>query len=226
MALTASGLAALVFRDHITLYPDSIDAVRENAETGVPKHIAVEAFIDALCEGFVNALAQGTILDLGSGDDDVDGEADPVRFELPGIESAKTQFLLESGWVGEEADPVIDVFIGGILRNTESMGLLQMSTNKQMGTGTSQVSPRSNPDLKERLQEVMEKTLEEAFQASGKFAEGDIPGNPINATLAEQLGLYASALSLGVASIVATVSYTGAGGGSSISNVVNSGSIV
>ncbi len=226
MALTGPFLSSLVLRDHLALFPDAVDATRENVETGVPKHIVVVAFLDALCEGYVNALANGVILDIGQGDDDVDGVAQDVRFELPGIETAKLFFRVESGWVGEDADDVIDVFIGSTLRYTEQFGVLQMSDNKEMGTGTSVVSPLANPDLQSRLQAEMEKTLNDAFQASGKFGEGDVPGNPINATLAEQLSTYAAALSLGVASIVATVSYTGSGGGSSVSNVINSGSIV
>ena len=50
MALTGPFLSSLLLRDHLSIFPDAIDATRENPETGVPKHIVIVAFLDALCE--------------------------------------------------------------------------------------------------------------------------------------------------------------------------------
>lgn len=228
MALTGPGLAKLVFAQHLALFPLAINSTRENAVTGVPPHNVPEAFIGALCEGYVNALLTMTITDLGTGTLGVPpGVAPPVPFAFPAAPAAVAQFIVQQGLAGVAGPLVAQSFIGNVLLQTSVLGLLQMNPNPLMAIGTGVVSPASNPGLKAAMEAALNTSLPLAFTAAGVFGEGDIPGAPVNATLAARLPGYASALSTGVASMTAAVAYAGGTGPTTpVAGVPNTGKIV
>ena len=228
MALTGPSLAALVFADHLAFFPTAIDANRQNADTGVPLHNVPEAFISALCEGYVNALLTMVIKDIGAGVLGVPpGNAPPLPVIFPGMPIAVVQLLISQGWVGPTGALVAQSFVGNVLLRTSFVGLLQMRPNPLMAIGTGIVSPVSNLDLLPSMASALNTTLPLAFQASGKFAQNDIPGGPVNATLAARLPAYASALATGVASMTAAVVYAGVSGPTTpVAGAINTGQIV
>jgi hypothetical protein len=117
-------------------------------------------------------------------------------------------------------------FIGNILLNTSKIALLTMRPNALMAAGTGVVSPASNPDLFAAMQAALLTSLPAAFQASGFFAEGDIPGGPVNKTLARQIPAYATALAQGAASLTAVVAYAGSGTPPTpVAGAINTGTI-
>lgn len=227
MPLTADGLAALVFTDHLSVFPSALDAVRENPQTGVPLHVVPEAFIDALCSGFVSALKMATVRDIGSGVLNGVGAAPPVPFSFPGAVAAAQVLISQEQWTGVQAAGVATSYVTNVLLRTAQLGLLQMQPNPGVGTGTGIVSPASNPDLQASLVSALNVQLPLAFQATGRFGEGDVPGAPVNATLAAQLPSYAAALAMGASTLTAQVVYTGQTSATApVSGIVNTGSIL
>jgi hypothetical protein len=225
MALIATDLASLMFQAHIVEFPEAIEVIRENTDTGVPPHNPMQQFTLALCEGYVAALANGVIRDVGEGDEATPGTAAPVPFTLTQIPFAVTCFISLQGWNGENSLKMANILIGNLLTYTQLRGLLYMTDNRYMGNGTGIVSPQNNPDLQAALEREFNTQFNVAFSNSGFFSEADVPGEPVNATLAAQLKNYATALAIGVASIVAEVNYTGGLPTGSVSGVVNTGSI-
>jgi hypothetical protein len=226
MSLDIDQLSSAMFRDHLALFPDAVDATRLNIDTGVPFHNIPEQFIRALVTGVVTALADGVIFDVGSGKDDTPGEARAANFTLPLTPIAVATFIVTQEWTGDDAPDVADLFIGELLRQVEKKGKLLMDDHQEMGTGTGIVQAASNPELAAALQAGLETSLVEAFTASGFFGEDDVPGAPVNSVLAEQLAVYAEAYAMGLSSIAATITYKGSGGGSNISGLTNKGSIL
>jgi hypothetical protein len=226
MALNPVTIANLVFADHLALFPDSVDYPRSNPETGVPLHLPAEAFIQGLVNGVVAAAGSMQLLDKGEGEDNTPGTANPVNFEITGIQQAEETFIAVAEWNGELASDVVAIFIGSVLTHIQDQGLLQMSDNDGMGDGTSIVSPASNPNQEDLLFEELRTQLVLSFQATGKFGKDDIPSNPVNKILLDQIDNYARAYAVGFASIVATVEYTAPGGGNSVNNILNTGSII
>ena len=219
MPLDASEIAALVFTDHLAVFPDSLDVRRQDPNTG-ELYVPAEAFIQALVGGLVAALGSVQILDKGDGEDNTPGTADPVSFSLPGSRLAENSFKVLSGWDGEESDDVIAVFIGSVLGHVESRGLLQMSSNANMGTGSSIVSPESNPNLDELMYQELRVQMPLSFLASGKF------GDPVNKVVLDQIDNYCRVYADVIATLTATVEYTASGSGSAVSNVINTGSVI
>ena len=226
MPLAAQLIASLVYTDHLSIFPDAVDATRANPVTGVPLHVISEEFIKGLCTGLVNGVLAVTLKDLGSGDDDTPGTSGPETFTLPGIALAAVNFKIAQGWDGESSEDVLDLFIKAPLQFIEANALILMTDNANLGTGTGIISPASNPTLQAEAKETILTELRLAFEASGKFAKDDIPGNPVNEQLLVQLSAYADAYAEALASALATVDYTGGGGGSSVSGIVNTGSFV
>jgi len=200
--------------------------VRSNPDTGVPLHVPMEAFIQGICTAFVGALRAMEIRDLGAGNLPSPGAAIPVPFSFPGRALAVSTFVGLASWGGRDAAGVADVFIGSTLARAADIGLLQMSSNQKMGVGTGVVSPATNPHLQTAFADEMSGLIEPAFRATGKFGRDDVPTNPINPELRDQLDHYCQALAVGVASIVASVAYTGAGGGAAAAGIVNKGAII
>lgn len=225
MPLTGQALSALVFADHLSLFPTALNATRENLITGVATHNVPEQFISALCEGYVTALLKMTIFDIGGGTVGVPpGSAVPVPVTFPGGAAAVTQFLVQSAWSGEYSALVAQSFILNVLNNAATLGLLYMKPNPAMGIGTGVVSPASNPNLATLMTAELNTTLPLAFQANGNFGEGDVPGSPTNAALAASLPNYATALGTGTGSMAAQVTYASAAGSTTaIAGVINSG---
>lgn len=211
MPLNGPSLAALVSVDHLALFPLAIGSIRQNPATGVPPHNPAIAFIDALCEGVATALITLPIRDLGSGTLDVPGNAPPVPVAFPGIPAAQAQLIASAGWVGPQASLAAQVFVGSVLLNVSKISLLVMPPNLLMGTGTGIVSPASTAGLEAAALAALTPALQAAFQASGKFGAGDIPGAPVNPRLQAQLPLYAAAIAKGFSTITATVAYVGTG---------------
>lgn len=227
MALTGPGLAALVFADHLSLFPTALAATRENPATGVLPHVIPEEFIGALCEGFVNALLTMVIKDIGSGANDLPGTAIPVPFVFPAAPAAAAQLIATLAWTGPQAAGVASVYITSVLTKASTLGLLQMKTNPLMGTGLGLVTPASNPDLLSAMTAALNTTLPLAFQNALVFGEGDVPGAPVNAILAAQLPAYAAALATGVASLTASVAYVGTTATVvPVSAIINTGNIL
>jgi hypothetical protein len=227
MPLTADGLAALVFTDHLSIFPTAMDATRENIQTGVPTHIVPEAFIGALCTAFVTALKAATIRDIGSGVLNGTGVAPPTPFSFPGASAAAQVLIAQEQWTGTQSAGVATSYVTNVLLRSAQLGLLQMQPNPGVGTGTGVVSPVSNPDLQASLTAALNTQLPLAFQATGKFGEEDVPGAPVNAILAAQLPSYATALATGAATITAQVAYVGQTMVTTpVSGVINTGSIL
>ena len=228
MALTGPDLAALVYADYLAVFPDSIDGVRANPTTGVPLHNVSEAFLDGMCAGYVNALLSVVVSDLGSGVlGTPPGSSVPVSFTLPEAEAATATFLLTQGWVGSNAPLAGQTCITNVMVRAAELAQLQMDPQLDMANGSSVVSLATNPGLAAALEAELAITLPLAFQATGKFCEGDIPGGPVNATLTGYLAAYATALATGTASITAAVTYSGTSGDTStVTGAVNTGRII
>jgi hypothetical protein len=93
-----------------------------------------------------------------------------------------------------------------------------------MGTGTGIVSPASNPALETAALAALNAALPVAFQATGKFGTGDVPGAPVNPILLAQLPGYAEALAKGIATMTATVPYVGVSTPTTpVAGIVNTG---
>jgi hypothetical protein len=225
MALTSDALFSSVYLGFLSMFPDSVKSKRKNDATGVPVHNPSEELVRALCTGFVSAMASAVIRDIGEGDDALPGTALPTPFVLPNAPFAETSFLSMQGWQGENARLMSSALIGGILQQTQIHGLLYMRDHRFMGNGQGIVSPEAHPNLHATLTQALETHLTSEFSGSGFFSEADVPGNPVNATLASQIPSYASALAIGVSSIVAEVTYIGGLPGSGVSGVINTGSI-
>jgi hypothetical protein len=232
MPLTAEGLSALVYAQHLALFSSKpLNSRRSNEATGVADHNVPEKFIDALCAGFVDALLQMSIKDLGAGVQGTPpGVAAPVPVTFPGGPAAVTQFIADMGFdltEGINGLKVAQSLIGNVLLNTQVLAVLQMQPNVLMGTGTSLVNAGTNPDLLGAMEAALNVSLPLAFQDVGVFGEGDVPGAPVNATLAEKLPTYASALAAGVATLTATVTYASAPGSTvPVTGAINFGSIL
>jgi len=209
MALTPSGLSSLVFLDHCAVFPTAAAFKRQNAETGVPPHIPSQAFIEALCNATVTAVKSLTILDLGGGAVDVPGISPPVPFSFPAISAAQAFLIAQQGWTGRDSSKAAGIFVGSVLTNVMKLGLLKMNPHALMGTGTGIVSPASNPALQAAAEAAINSAIAPAFQATGKFGTNDVPGTAVNPVLLKTLPAYAAALAKGIASITATVVYTG-----------------
>lgn len=227
MPLTGPTLAPLVFSDHLALFPTAIDANRQNLSTGVPFHNVPEAFIGALCEGYANALLTMVIKDIGTGTLGVPpGAAPPVPVAFPAIPAAVSQFILSQGLLGPAGASVAQSMIGNVLLRTQTVALLQMNPSPFMAIGAGVVSPASNPDLLPAMTSALNTSLPVAFTASGKFAEGDVPGAPLNAKLAARLPAIAAALATGTASMTAAVVYAGLTGPTTpVAGVINTGKL-
>ena len=219
-------ISQLVFRDYLAVFPDALDATRENKDTGVPKHVVPEAFIQGLVGGVVAALARAPVQDRGDGEDNAPGTAAAVRFTLPAATQAVSYFMQTAGWEGEAAVDAATVFIGSTLDCVQKYGRLQMRQNDLMGDGVSQVNPSTNPGLRELFREEVLRQMAVSFQATGRFCQDDTPGKPASTELVSLLGDYADAFAFAVASITATVTYTAPGGGAAVSDVVNTGAVV
>lgn len=210
MPLTAEALTALVWADHLTLFPTAVNSVRSNTEAGIPSHNVAEAFIGALCTGFATSLRAATILDIGAGSaPGTPGIAPPTPFTFPGAPAAASLFLVTQGWTGAYAALAATSFINNVLLRSSQLGLLQMNPNALMSTGVGVVTPASNGHLFGYMKASLLTTLPVVFQATGKFCEGDTPGSPVNATLLAQLPAYAEALATGAATLASTVTYAG-----------------
>lgn len=227
MALVGKALGGLVGADHLGFFPGSAQSLRANPLTGVVPHNPALAFIDALCEGVATALLTLTIQDLGSGTQDVSGTAVPVPVVFPGIPAAQAYLIARMGWVGPMSGLAAQVFVGSVLLNVSKLALLQMKPNLLMGTGTGIVSPASNPALEAMALAALSASLPVAFQASGKFGEGDVPGAPCNAILLAQLPGYAEALAKGIATMTSTVAYVGTASVTTpVAGVINTGNLI
>ena len=209
MPIEATAFSGLVFANYLALFPLALGAKRENPSTGVPPHCVPEAFLGALCRAFGTVLKATPIRDTGAGTAALPGLAPPVPFVFPGIVVAQAQFLTSQGWVGPMAALGASAMIGAPLLYASSLGVLQMQPNLLMGTGVGIVSPLANPGLEATVTAALTAALLAEFQATGKFGVGDVPGAPVNATLAAQLPNYAAALAKGISSITATVAYVG-----------------
>lgn len=220
MPLTASILAPLVYADHVLAFPLSVAATRENSATGVASHNIPEQFLRALCTAFVDSVKAENVVVLGQ----VVGMSDlpcfpvlPTPFVLPSTTVAVASFLAAQGWTGLHGAAFAAVAIGSVLSKSAQIGLLSMEMGITVGTGACVVAPLYNPGLASIVEANLNVELLAAFEASGYFAEGDTPGNPVNAILAAQLPKYASALALGFASITASPVYVGTTVGASAS---------
>ncbi len=224
MALTSKGLSSLVVIDHLSTFPEAATVSRSNPATGVPPHNPSLAFIDALCDAVVTALKTLTILDIGSGTNDVPGTAVPVPFTFPGIMAAEALLISQAAWKGPASAQASHIFIGSVLTNVSKIGLLQMNDNKLVGTGTGVVSPISNPGLEDAARAALQAALPASFQATGKYGTNDVPGTPVNPVLLKLLAIYASGLAKGISSITSSVVYVGTTlTVSAVSGIVNSG---
>jgi hypothetical protein len=226
MSLSAPAIAALVFRDHLAQFPLAADACRENAATGVALHCVPEAFIEALCAGLVTAVQQVRVRGVLTGIAIPPATASPVPYTLTTVPAAASQFLAAQGWTGSGAAGAVATFITSVLTHLVATSWLQLAPSKVAGTGTALVSLASNPTLQAELETLLQGTLPAAFTAAGVFGEGDVPGAPVNATLAAQLPNYAAAYSMAFAGIVASVPYVGGTGTSVLVTEPVSGSIL
>jgi len=208
MPLDAVALSSAVYADHLSRYPDSAGVTRTNSDTGVSPHNPSEKFISALCTGLIETLGQIVINDIGAGTADVPGVPTPASFSFnTGL--AKNYFLQTQGWKGKEANGVAVSFIVAPLRIFSQSAILMMAENLTMGTGIGVVNPVANVSLESAALGLLNTALPVAFQATGVFCRDDIPGQPLNQTLGDQLPVYAEALAKGIASISAEVVYTG-----------------
>jgi hypothetical protein len=207
MALTGTGLAALVFADHISLFPTAAASTRSNAAAGIVLHNPAEQFINALCEGFAQTALQMKIQDISTGTLPSGGTAPPAIVTFPGAAAAKAELITSLAWVGTAAAQAAFVFVESVLLNTAKISNLVMQTNPFIGTGAGAVSAVSNPSLKATMQTALSSALALSFQANGFFGEADVPGAPVNTTLGAALPLYAGALATGFSSIAAAIAY-------------------
>lgn len=209
MPLTSQALSGLVFIDHLSLFPTSAGVLRSNPVTGVPPHIPAQAFITALCTAVATVLPTLPLFDIGGGTLDVPGVPVPVPVQFPGAPAAIAYLLSRQGWTGPQSAQAAQIFVGSVLLNVSKLALLQMNPNLLLGTGTGIVSPASNPGLEAAALAGLLGALPGAFQVSGKFGTGDVPGTPTNPQLLAQLPGYAEALAKGIASLTAQVPYVG-----------------
>ena len=227
MPLAGPALRALVYIDHLATFPTAVNAVRENPNTGVPRHNIPLTFIGALCDAYATSLKAMTITDLGTGVIGVPpGTAVPALITFPGAIPAAGTFLLSQGWTGPQGALVARSYISQVLNRAAQISLLHMRPNSLMAIGAGVVSPASNPGLFAAMQTSLNTELPRAFQATGKFCEGDVPGAPLNSILAEQLPRYATALATGTATMIGAVVYAGTAGPTTpVTLAPNTGSI-
>ncbi len=211
MGTNSDKVVSQVYKDHLSYFPDSVDANRQNTVTGVPYHNVVKMFLTGLINGLVNA---GQLLYLQdesiSGTDDVPGNcasALTLNMKTGGADSAVSLFLKESGWSGRDSKRVAEIFIGQTLTYFTQYIKVEMQSHNTMGTGTSALDFRNIPNL---TPAVIKNALLLGLQQTNCFNEGDIPGNPINKVLAETLDYYAIAFCEGFKNMyVANIQYTG-----------------
>jgi hypothetical protein len=209
------------------MFPSALSGVRENADTGVPRHVVSEQFIKALCTGVVTAVKTLPINALGAGTLDVPGVPSPVPVTFPGIPVAQTYLIARQAWTGPSASLGAQIFVGSVLRNVSVLSVLVMPPNPLMGTGIGVVSPAANPGLEALALAALLAALPLAFQTSGFFGEGDIPGAPVNVRLLAQLPGYAEALAKGIATITTAVPYVGTGAPPTpVAGALSTGSLV
>jgi len=227
VTLSVNAVSSLVLAEHFASFPQAVRAIRENPDTGVPSHNVQDAFITALCSAYISSLKSMTILDIGGGTLGVPpGVAPPATFTFPGARASRDVFLSATGWTGVHASSAAKSYTENILKSVAQVGLLHMRENVLMAIGTSIVSPASNPGLLAAMQASLLTTLPAEMQACGKFAQDDIPGNPVNSVLADQLPRYALALATGTATMLSSITYAGtAGSPTAVVGAVNSGSI-
>jgi len=225
--ISGASLSALVLADHVARYPESMAATRQNTLTGVALHRPVEELVRALCNGLASAMSQLRVADTVAGTANVPGVSVPVPYSFTAIPQAKAAFLAASGWVGADASGAADTFIVSPLTRLPAVSALAMDTPlATVGTGTGIVSSASNPALLAAATGLLNRSLLEAFQASGFFGTDDVPGSPVNRTLAATLPGYATGLATGVASVFAQVAYVGPAGATTPSAGVNSGGFI
>lgn len=215
MALNADSLASLVFANHLSVFPDAVKSVRGNPEAGVATHSPVERLIHGLATGLVDALSLVRWVGTIEGTDD--GEGTPqsvVQVSMPGIPIAVSTFLIDTGWNGEYAGDVAQVFIQYMLENVQFASVFQGDPSPDVGTGTATFNSVTSPGLQAQVQSALYSKISAALLAEGVFHKDDVEGNPLNAVLAEQVTHYAKAYAVGLSSISVTLSYEGDGGSS------------
>jgi len=226
MAITSETLFSLVLADHLSVFPQSSAVVRRNPETGMPAHNPATELVRALCAGLVNAVKNLVVQDLGSGTSDVTGIPAPANFSFPGTAAAVSTFINSKGWNGPLTNKAVGSLVQAPLDRLTGIGLIQMIPNPGLGTGQGVVSPAVNPDLAAKALLQLRATLPAAVLANGHFGSGDVFGAPINAQLASHLDGIAQAWATALGSVVAIVTYTGTGGGSPVSGIVNTGAFI
>lgn len=228
MPLNGPALTALVFADHLTAFPTAVNAMRQNPQTGVPPHNVPQAFISALCEAYVSCLLQMTVFDLAGGTlATPPGIAPPAPITFPGGPAAVAQFIASQGWVGPASVPAAQSFVGNVLLRASQLSLVVMNPHLLLGAGVGVISPASNPGLGAAMTAALNAALPATFQATGYFGTDDVPGAPVNPTLAAQLPRYAAALGAGTATLTASVTYASVAGPTTpVLGVINSGRVV
>tara|TARA_Y100000310_G_scaffold338680_1_gene429091 strand:+ start:549 stop:1196 length:648 start_codon:yes stop_codon:yes gene_type:complete len=214
----------MTFAGHVALFPGAATALRDNLPNVAP-HNPAQKLIEGLAEGLTDTVTTMKWQGLISGTAMPGGTAAPIVFTLPAAPASAAAFLALSGWMGVSAALFAQSVIQNMLLNVAVIAKLYGDPSTAVGTGSA-IFP--NPAYAAALQSALNAhllgTLSAALTATGAFCRDDVPGGPLNPTMAESIPYYASAYAQGLATLVAVVPYVG-GASSSASTGVVTGSV-
>ncbi len=225
MGLTAEALANATYLTYLGLVPTASDAVRSNPSTGVPAHNPAQRLISGLAAGLVNTIDNLKWYGQITGTADPTGTALPLPFVFAVSAAAASSFLASAGWTGSYSALFAQGVIQGMLDNVAVLSTLQGDESLTVGTGTAVFAAPYNAAVATAAKASLLQTLNAALQAEGVFGVDDEPSAPINATLATLIPKYAEAYAAGLATLLASVPYVGAGSPTSPSTGLVTGGI-
>ena len=228
MALSGTGLAALVYKDYLASMPTASTANRTNASAGIPTHNVPFELVSAVSKGFSTALLSMIVSDnyVGSAGGGSSTITPPV-FNPGLVTQATTSFTASMGWAGPSAAVFTNVMINLFFVNVAAITQIQMNPLPGAGPGTGLVTPGSNPSLAAAMTSACSAAIIGEITATNKFNLNDIIGG----SPTPQIALLATNLSTAYGTIVggvtATIPYVGtASTPTSPLTAVNSGKFI
>ena len=228
MALSGTGLAALVYKDYLAAMPTASTANRSNVVAGIPTHNVPFELVSAISKGFSTALLSMLVSDnyVGSAGGGSSTLTPPI-FNPGLVTQATTTFTSSMGWAGSSAALFTNVMINLFFVNVTANVQIQMNPLPGAGPGTGLVTPGSNPSLSTSMTSSCSAAIIAEIAATNKFNLDDIIGG----SPTPQIALLATNLSTAYGTIVggvtAAIPYVGtASTPTSPLTAVNSGKFI
>ena len=224
MPLTASTLKAAVVPLYQTKFPTCIKGKFPAAKGG--KVVSFE-LLDVLCKVWCDVVTAPNLFQVAyAGVTGTTASAIPSPFTFPATAAGVTSFLASSGWTGTASINVARSFIEDIAFQSSALGLISFLPVPAAGPGVGLPSPSIASSAS-----LFVSMFQAAFKA--RFAEKiGLDGLPLFNLSTAQLNALIINLSNSYATIVASITFTGAFAGAptvpaaSPLSVVTSGSIV